>query len=426
MKVKLIKAKIALESILRVRLWRQLTPRLVPSEPSPETAHGYLIIASDPWEVVGSRGDDAMLSTIIRQIRQADAQARIGVVAADRTLSPLVAELGMAPERIWNQHGYDAYIARLKDYGTVYMVGADVMDGHYSEAEGVRFWALCDIAARMGRRVNVIGCSFSDSIAPRVRQVIAGLSPRLTVFARERFSKIKFDRVSNIEAQLVADSAFLLPPETTAIDQPMVDDWSARQREAGRFICGLNVHPMIFPGYDMARVQALNVRLADLLPRLAERFPVSFLLVPHDFREGAQGDNAALAPLYEMLRPTLNDRVCFARSEARASELKSLVARADLLVTGRMHLGVGALSMGVPIWGLSPQDKFAGLLEHFGLADLRITPNAAEDAEALERFFISAFESWREVGEQVRGRLPEVKKKSMLNFHGLQAAPAAA
>lgn len=407
---------------LRLRLWQRAVKRLDSSTEVPrQPFKNLLIIASDPAAVVGSRGDDAMLSTVVGQARAINPDGRIGVVCVSPDVSPIVHILGIIPEPVWNGDGYDDYLRVLDRYDTVVMIGADVMDGVYGEHNAVRFWAMSDLAARKGLRSFVLGCSFSDAIAPQVKAAVRRLSPLLTVNARDRLSKEKFDAVSSLSAELVADSAFLLPPTPTAPDQDNVAAWVKSQHDAGRFVCAFNTHPMIFEENPLPQVAALNDRLAVIIPRLVEKHAVSFLLVPHDFRGPEQGDIVSLEPLYKLLEPQLADRLHIARSAARASELKALVACADMLVTGRMHLGVGALSMGVPIWGLSPQDKFAGLFEHFGQGDMRITPTMATDPALLESFLDEALSNWVSARDQVRSALPRVKQLSSRNFGILTA-----
>lgn len=417
------KLKTGLVSRIRIELWHRAIKAVESNTRSiPPRLEKLLIIASDPAAVVGSRGDDAMLSAVTGQARAINPDTQIGVVCVSPNVSPIVDILGITPEPVWGGNDYDAFLNLLDRYDSVVMIGADVMDGVYGEHNAIRFWAMSDLAARKGLRSFVLGCSFSDAIADGVKSVTSRLSSALVVNARDRLSKEKFDAVSNIEARLVSDSAFLLAPSPTGPDQDMVASWVDQQHEAGRFVCAFNTHPMIFEENPLPKVAALNERLSAILPRLAARHPVSFLLVPHDFRGPSQGDIVSLEPLHRLLEPELGERVLLSRSAARAAELKALVGCADMLVTGRMHLGVGALSMGVPIWGLSPQDKFAGLFEHFGLGDQRLTPAQATDAAALERFLDDALNNWAATRDQVRNALPEVRRLSARNFEILQNA----
>ncbi len=50
-----------------------------------------------------------------------------------------------------------------------------------------------------------------------------------------------------------------------------------------------------------------------------------------------------------------------------ARVLKGLMGEFDAVVSGRMHLSIASLGMGVPVFALDYNDKAAGLLAHFGL-----------------------------------------------------------
>jgi polysaccharide pyruvyl transferase WcaK-like protein len=414
--------KDALVARVRHALWRTAAKKV---DKAPSRAFGalqrVLIVASDPGEVVGSRGDDAMLTVVVDTVRARNPQCEIGVVCVAGPLPEILAREGVIAEPVWNGHGYAGFLKRLERYDTLVMIGADVMDGHYSGSNAVRQWAFSDLAARSGVRAFVLGCSFSDEIATPVTRLLPLLSPKLRVFARERQSKIKFDESASTPATLVADSAFLLQPSPTGPEHAEVEAWAQGERMQGRFVCALNVHPMLFPNNDMHQVVALNEALARVLARLLPSHEFSILLTPHDFREGNLGDNAALSHLHGLLKPLLGKHVYHASRPARASEIKAMMGAADMLITGRMHLGVGALSVGVPMWGLSPQDKFIGLFEHFGLADQRITPMAAQNVATLEAFVADAFTRREEVREQVLAELARVKALAAVNFTLLDA-----
>lgn len=380
-----------------------------------------LIVPSDPEKIVGSRGDDAMVSTVIAEARRRNSKCRVGVVCCSEKLSPILEGLDVKAEPIFMGDSYDAFLATIERYDALTMIGADVMDGHYSVRDALRYWSFADLAARKGLRSSVLGFSFSAYPAPELNEILRSLSRHLKLYAREAASQRVIDELSAVKTELVADSAFLLPPKRTAPDQAMVDEWSIRQRASGNFICAINTHPMVFKDRDMGKVAQLNAAFRTSLVKLAKQYAVSYLLVPHDFRDGSQGDGTSLGPLNDMLFPELGDRVLYAKREARAAELKSLVASADLLVTGRMHLGVGALSMGVPIWAVSPQDKFIGLFAHFGLDDLRLVPELALNEMELEEFLRSAFVGWPGVRDSVRAALPAVKSLAQKNFQLLDA-----
>ncbi|MDP3632757.1 polysaccharide pyruvyl transferase family protein [Phenylobacterium sp.] len=387
-------------------------------------AHSYLpgtflIVPSDLGEIVGSRGDDAMVSTAIGEAIKRNKACQIGILTTRKELPESICIDGVTAETITPVSGIWAYFRILRKYHSVGFIGADILDGHYSVVEALRAWVFADIAARAGRLSFVIGSSFSSHPDARLRPVLSRLSAALTVNVRDLTSLKAFQREGGKGGRLVSDSAFLLSPAPTGRDQAFVDEWCAAQRNDGKLVMGFNIHPMVFLDLDPAKVAALITSTVEALGELSKRYEVALLLVPHDFRDSNRGDLAALDPLFDALSEIPGLSAAIVRAPARAGELKSIVDRVDVLVTGRMHLGVAALSMGVPVWAISPQDKFAGLFEHFGLSDQRLVPDDALDAQVLSDFLFSVASSWESTRDKVRTALPYVKELAAKNFESL-------
>ncbi len=398
--------------------WRRARSQIASSTVDKATTgfSNLLIIPSDAWLIVGSRGDDAMVTTLVTEALRRNPSCGIGIVCAAAPLPKVVQDMGAVAVPVWQGDDCGPYMAALASYDAVVVIGADIMDGHFSAADAFRAWSFADLAARSGRKAMVIGFSFSLTPEAELAEILRELSPALVLCARESLSKTRFDAFSSVPAQLVADSAFLLAAARTSPDHAGAERWVAEQHGAGRFVCAINTHVMIFPGNDAALMKRFIQVLTDVLLALAARHPVAYLLVPHDFRDDGRGDNAALTPVFDALTSQLNDRVRHTASVCRASEIKGLVGLADLLITGRMHLGVGALALGVPMWAINPQDKFVGLFEHFGLPDQRLHPADALDESRLESFIEQALLSWPDVQAKVLAALPEVQQRAQLNF----------
>ncbi len=357
-----------------------------------------------------------MVTTAISEARRRNPNCEIGIVCVSQSLPKIVEEIGAIAVPIWLGVSCGPFLDALEHYDAVAVIGADVMDGHFSVSDAFRAWSFADLAARRGRRSMVVGFSFSLTPDAELAEILCDLSPDLHIYAREQLSWERFNRSSTVRSTLVSDSAFLLPAAGSGPDQDAAEAWVGRQRAAGRFVCAINTHPMLFPGNDVTMMSCLIDVLSDVLDALSKRYAVAFMLIPHDFRSDGRGDNAALGPLNQRLNAILGDRVFHAQSSCRAAEIKGLVALCDLLVTGRMHLGVGALSMGVPMWAINPQDKFVGLFQHFGLTDLRLQPSEALVRIRLEAFLESAMTSWPDIRDQVRLALPGVLQRARKNF----------
>jgi polysaccharide pyruvyl transferase WcaK-like protein len=82
-----------------------------------------------------------------------------------------------------------------------------------------------------------------------------------------------------------------------------------------------------------------------------------------------------------------------------------------------MHLAIAALGMGVPIAVVSYQEKFEGLLDHFGLdRSVLISPRQFGDFESVWNWMEAALHSRTELAAQVRAKLPGVLDLARRNF----------
>lgn len=91
-------------------------------------------------------------------------------------------------------------------------------------------------------------------------------------------------------------------------------------------------------------------------------------LISHDYR-GNDGDDRCLREIYDNLKQNYSDRLLYTTAKLTAGELKATAGLMDMIITGRMHLAIAALGMGIPVAVITYQDKFQGLLEHFSFSD---------------------------------------------------------
>lgn len=97
------------------------------------------------------------------------------------------------------------------------------------------------------------------------------------------------------------------------------------------------------------------------------------------------------------------------------AQVKGLVERADVVVTGRMHLAIQALSHGTPAITLSTVGKVEGLYELFRLPELVVDP-----VPGMATSIVTTLDHVRAHREEVRHRidqaLPNVRRLSRVNF----------
>lgn len=378
-----------------------------------------LIVPSDASTLVGARGDEAMMSSVVDRLRRESPDLAVAVVVSSSAAERASVELGYRPVPIW-QHPLTLHeqLARIEDFApdAVVILGADIMDGYYDVAHPSRVLLLGDLLAKAGKRVVFLGFSFNRQPASALKPVFDAMRNRVSFNVRDPISLDRFRKFTHASHQLVADCAFMLRPDTEAPGFSEVAAWAASRRVAGDRLIAFNVHPMLVKGATNEDVARLVAAAAEAIAGVSTHVPVSWLLLPHDYR-GQSGDDRCLAPLATRLQTIIPKRVHHPRSALSAKALKAISGLMDGVVTGRMHLAIASLGAGVPVAGLTYQDKFQGLFEHFQLpADLLAAPEQAMSAPALQALLMAFVGRLDDLRSRVAARLPLVLELSEANL----------
>lgn len=329
------------------------------------TVQRLLIVPSDPWTLVGAKGDEAMMQGVVKRLRDASPDLRVGVLTATPAAQSAARALGFEPVDAWTcpmAEGLRTVHAFAPD--ALAVVGADVMDGYYSPLTTARMLLTAESIARAGARVCILGFSFNERPHPWLKVIFDRLSPTIAVNVRDQLSLDRFQRFTRAKARLVTDSAFLLAPDDAAIDVAAVANWAASRRQAGDAVIGFNIHPMLIRNATPEQVQGLVRSAVEALREVCSHRAASVVLISHDYR-GHESDDACLAPIFQALSAELGHRLTYPTARLSAAQLKAVAGCTDGVVTGRMHLAIATLGTGKPVAALTYQDKFQGLFRHF-------------------------------------------------------------
>lgn len=266
-----------------------------------------------------------------------------------------------------------------------YLFGADMLDGHYSADYSRNMLRLATRAARAGIDTRVVGASWNTAPAgccvAALRELVqAGGRVR----ARDSASRARMERDLGAGVEQTMDAAFLLRPAGGSPRVAAVREWTDAQRREGRVVLGVNLSCLLRGrGALPAEVPAFATRFVEALA-LADRRagPLSCVFVHHDLR-GAVSDRTVAEAAFAALPPELRDRAQLASADADAAEVKAIAGCTDAVFSGRMHLTIAALGMGVPVAAVTYQDKFEGLFEFFGLGDQLLSPADCGTPEAI-------------------------------------------
>ena len=368
-----------------------------------------------PANVSGGIGDDAMLS------------------ASTEYLSALgfkeIAIISFNPLENWDylksvSHVIRAYTFREKlalvkaisSYSHIYCIGADMMDGFYSDHATLTRLNIINIAVKAGLNATILGFSFNNQPTPAAVKAFIQLPQDVRICCRDAISQGILQQKINRPVELVADVAFLLNPAQNSQLVHQVKEWIETQRANDRVVIGFNAKKP-YGGENLAvDLERLVNHYADTLTQIIQTNPhVSFLLMPHDTR-GKMSDAALADAIFQALPSEVQARVMPMPMPCRASEIKATCAYLDLVVTGRMHLAIASLGQGTPAAGMTYQGKFEGLFQHFGIADVTISPEEALKPDKLYEFINQMIDKRDYLRQQVQDALPEVKALAQKNF----------
>ena len=384
-------------------LWKKVACSAV----SKRIGERILIVPCDPWGVVGSRGDQAMILAVKQHCKGAE----IDILTDSHGTDADCREIGLNPLAEWNA-SFDRW---MKDnagkYKEVYILGADVTDGVYGWPTAMKLLMFYDCFSRLGIKTHYLGFSWSRTPSPWMHLVFPLLKRGLTLPVRDPVSYRRLERFTRHRplAQ-VADAAFLLYPNPTPRARKWID-WCREMRKGGRTVVAVNVHQM-FNDVETKSAE-WEAAFSQCLKTVAEKNgDIIYLLVPHDNRPRVS-DLEILKRINKLLPDsTLIDVVM------NADEIKAVLGECDALIAGRMHISIAALGQGVPVLGLVYQGKFEGLWEHFGLPDdTLIEPgaflgNVNKAVSSVDNFLCHL----HEMQIIVRNRLAQVEKLAAQNF----------
>ncbi len=376
-----------------------------------------LILPSDPWTLVGAKGDEAMMQAAVSQLRLRNPKLSVGVVVATDAAAQAAMTLGFTPVNAWSDDA-QVVIAQLDAFQPDGMVvlGADIMDGYYNPVTTARMLLAADIAASRGVRVAILGFSFNLKPNKLIQPVFDGLNDSLAVNVRDRISHERFQAFSRTPAKLVADMAFMLEADPTSAKLVPLAAWADARRQAGDTLIGFNIHPMLIRHATPEQVQTLIDSSVTALRKVAAHRKVSVMLISHDYRD-KESDDVCLAPIHKALAVELGAHLLYPTERYSAAELKAMAGLMDGIVTGRMHLAIASLGMGTAVAGLTYQDKFQGLLAHFDYPQRYLLPPADTVVpEKLAAMMFDLIDNVATLRQTVGISLPKVKQASARNL----------
>ena len=360
----------------------------------------------------GSLGDAAMISVACGQLKER--HPHVALVYGGEWPLDTQADHHFSGERYFYK-GSGLHKARLIyklfEFEHVCFIGADVIDGAYNPKSVCRRLSIISEAARLGKSARILGSSYNKVPELTTREKLRSLPQEVVVCARDPVSKKRMEEELNRPIRLTADLAFLLDGRPEEPDVEAAKCWISERRKRGDQIIAVNAN------YLHLRK---NPRFTIALTELMQRFLLagfSIVLIPHDIRS-ARPDAQILKDCAEALSSDLRSNV-YMMPPRSPGAIKSVLSYVDLLVSGRMHAAILAMSNGTPAFSFGYQDKFEGLYGMFELPTQEFLSVPENLIASPERIFEQIIESVNQAGEfksVILKKLPSVIDLAKENF----------
>jgi polysaccharide pyruvyl transferase WcaK-like protein len=381
-----------------------------------------------PPSAPGSVGDEAMVVAAVDHLKSQGID-RIELVSYNIKMEYPVSEIGS-----FDMRDYFIYTSGFKflqkalqfgcfvsQFEKFYFLGADLMDGYYSDYVTFKRVKLVEMAARMGVKSTILGFSFNKQPTKIAIESIKNLPDTVQLCTRDAVSQERLEKSIERSVKLVADVAFLLQPAQESDKVLSIDEWIDKQKKEERFIIGINCNNQLV---EKIKNQTAKTLVKAYIERLSSLFNarqnLSFLLIPHDFRsiKGNSSDDTLAKLILEGLPAEMQSYCKKIPTPCRAAEIKAMVANVDLVVSGRMHLAIATLGQGVPVFCITYQGKFEGLFQHFGLKNMTLEPTDLLDSDpsVFVNYLVSSIENKNALDQQIQEKLPKVKELAKSNF----------
>ncbi|BAY65885.1 putative polysaccharide pyruvyl transferase [Calothrix brevissima NIES-22] len=375
----------------------------------------------------GSLGDEALLTATVEYFKMQGAK-RVGIVTygsdrdwANRSLAGETTNLShhYLHSSLNSSEALLHFAHTVSTYQCFYCIGADVMDGYYSEKDTIQRLKFVSIANEMGVKAAVVSFSFNDKPTPNVIKYLQELPSDIRLCTRDLVSYQRLNYHLKRPVELGADLAFLLKPDMDTEIVDSISQWISQQHTGNRIVVGINANYKLIDQLEIKTLDQLIKTFVDTLIQLySKNEKLSFLLIPHDFRNiGDKNSDVFLSDaILDVLPLEIKPYCNKVPTPCSAKDIKGICRNLDIVLSGRMHLAIACLGQETPAACITYQGKFEGLYKHFDLDGMTIEPQEALQPGNLVDFFIPLIEKRNDIRQHIRSKLPDVQELAKSNF----------
>jgi polysaccharide pyruvyl transferase WcaK-like protein len=320
-------------------------------------------------------GDRAIVSALSHCIVSHDRSAEVSIVASHNVGPRIRGVARMIPR---GTSGIVGLCRAAVAADRILVAGGGLFQDDDSRAKMPYWAARISLLKSLNPRIagHSIGAGPLRHVESRAAARIA-CAALTTISVRDRLAQEALAACTSRSIDVVPDPAFMLEaaPRGDAIDllrnldlvpgRPLIVV-SARRwfHSRGGFVPNvLKAKVGIGIARDERRFELLLDMLVDGLTHLARRLEAAVLLLP-SYNVAHEGDDAVC----EALARRLGDVTVRMARIADPQLYKAVLGHASLIISSRMHPLILGAGMGVPLVGLSYNDKFLGLFDQLGMA----------------------------------------------------------
>lgn len=383
-----------------------------------------------PAESPGNLGDEALVTSTIHYLKD-NGIKYIGLISFKqgnkwRSLSSDTVNETIEMEQYFKGRSLRSFwktlfkaVPKISKYEHFYCLGADMMDGHYSDRATVSRLKLTSIAAELGLESTLCGFSFNDKPTPTSVQTFRNLPSKVKLCTRDPISQQRLIAQIDRPVELVADVAFLLSPTPESKIASEVLQWTDKQKENNRLIIGFTPYNQFNPKLGIDRVeQLIRVYVEHLTELYSKQDNFSFILLPHDFRNfSSKASDIVIAEgIVDNLPPEIKSHSIKVPTPCTAADIKAIVGNLDFVLSGKFHLAIACLGQATPVAGITYQDKFEGLFKLFEIEGATISPEQVLRSGNLVNFLVTLIARRDELQQKIKSKLPQIKELAQINF----------
>ena len=320
-------------------------------------------------------GDRAIVSALSQCIVSHDPSAEVSIVASQGVGPGIRGVARMIPR---GTSGIAGLCRAAVAADRILVAGGGLFQDDDSRAKMPYWAARISLLKSLNPRIagHSIGAGPLRHAESRAAAAIA-CTALTTISVRDRLAQEALAACTSRPIDVVPDPAFMLEaaPRGGAIDllrsldlmpgRPLIVV-SARRwfHSRGGFVPNvLKAKAGIGIARDERRFELLLDVLVDGLTHLARRLGAAVLLLP-SYNVAHEGDDVVC----EALARRLSDVTVRMARIADPQLYKAVLGHASLIISSRMHPLILGAGMGVPLVGLSYNDKFQGLFDQLGMA----------------------------------------------------------